>query len=419
MLDVRPAPAGAIPDSEAVVETGEPAELRRVAAELARGLTGRRVTLARPQLSGERLTAFVEGLVLGAYRFSMATDQPERLRRVDLVDVEDVPALERGLLNAEATVWARDLANTPASTKTPTWLGAAAKRELTRAGVGVTVRDEVWLAEQGFGGVLAVGASAVTPPRLIEASWRPRGARAGVHAVIVGKGITYDTGGLNLKPGASMQSMQTDMAGGAAALAALRTVATLRVPVRVTVLVPSAENCFSGSSFRPGDVVRHYGGRTSEIENTDAEGRLVLADALAYAAARLRPSVLVDIATLTGAMKVALGLRTGGLFATSDPLADALLAAGAATDERLWRLPLHSDYESLLKSHVADATNAPGNPGGIAGALFLKPFAGDVPWAHLDVAGPARSPDDDGVLTKGATGFGARLLARWLEALAG
>jgi leucyl aminopeptidase len=197
-------------------------------------------------------------------------------------------------------------------------------------------------------------------------------------------------------------------------LAAVRAAADERLPVRVTALVPTAENAFSGSAYRPSDVVRHYGGRTSEIHNTDAEGRLVLADAMAYAVARLKPTALVDIATLTGAMKVALGLRTGGVLATSDDLAGELLAAGDATGERLWRLPLLPEHEEQLRSDLADANNAPGNPGAITAALFLRPFAGSVPWAHLDIAGPARAGSDDGLLAKGATGFGARLLHRWL-----
>jgi leucyl aminopeptidase len=165
-------------------------------------------------------------------------------------------------------------------------------------------------------------------------------------------------------------------------------------------------------------VVRHYGGRTSEIGNTDAEGRLVLADAIAYAAARLRPTSIVDIATLTGAMKTSLGLRTAGLFATSDALGDALVAAAARTGEPVWRLPMPVEYESLLGSPIADATNAPGNPGGITAAMFLRPFAGDVPWAHLDIAGPARAAEDDGMFTHGATGYGVRLLADWVASLA-
>jgi len=235
--------------------------------------------------------------------------------------------------------------------------------------------------------------------------------------VLVGKGITFDTGGINLKPGPGMRLMHTDMSGGAAVLAALRAIALRRVPVRVTALVPAAENAFGGGSFRPGDVVRHVTGRTSEITNTDAEGRLVLADGMGYAVQSLRPTVLVDVATLTGAMKIALGLHTAGLFATSDPLARALLRAADDTGEPLWRMPLDTDYDGLLASSIADANNSPGNPGAITAALFLKAFAGDVPWAHLDIAGPARALKDDGMFTKGATGFGARLLARWVESL--
>jgi leucyl aminopeptidase len=171
----------------------------------------------------------------------------------------------------------------------------------------------------------------------------------------------------------------------------------------------------SGSAMRPSDVVRQYGGRTSEVGNTDAEGRLVLADALAYAVARLEPSVLVDLATLTGAMKVALGLYTGGFFATTDALATALREAGEVVGEPLWRLPLAEQYVSTLRSDIADATNMPGNPGGITAALFLWPFTGGLPWAHIDIAGPARSADDGGERSVGATGFGARLLAQWIE----
>jgi leucyl aminopeptidase len=190
------------------------------------------------------------------------------------------------------------------------------------------------------------------------------------------------------------------------------------MPVRVTALTPIAENALSGSSYRPGDVIRHVGGRTSEVGNTDAEGRLVLADALAYAALRLRPTVVVDVATLTGAAKVALGLRTGAVFATAHALAEDLVAAGAAAGEPLWHMPLWPDYEATLRSGVADATNAPGNPGAITAALFLRHFAGGLPWAHLDIAGPARAAEDDGVISRGATGFGARLLYHWLRAQA-
>jgi leucyl aminopeptidase len=415
MFEVRIAVAPQ--QAETVMDTGGPAQMRAEGGRIARAMQGTSLTLDASGLAGARLTAFVEGLVLGGDRFSLAST-PREPRVLELAHVADAAAVEAGRRNARAGTWARELANMPAATKTPAWLAGRARAELTPLGVHVIERDEHWLAEQRFGGVLAVGGGSVSPPRLIHASWRPRGAVAGRHIVLVGKGITYDSGGLNLKPGASMRSMQTDMSGGAAVLAALRVVAELRLPVRVSALVPSAENSFSGAAYRPGDVVRHYGGRTSEIANTDAEGRLVLADALGYAAATLKPSVLVDIATLTGAMKVALGLRVGGLFATDDRLAHDLLAAGESCGEPLWRMPLASDYAGTLHSDIADANNAPGRPGAITAALFLRPFAADVPWAHLDVAGPARAGEDDGVLARGATGFGARLLARWVEGVA-
>jgi leucyl aminopeptidase len=418
VLDVRPSPDKPTDRTQRADLTGDATQLRIKAGRLARQLSLDAGSIDARGLSGARLSAFVEGLVLGAYRFSRAASPAPVPVRVDLLGIDDEDALATGLRLASATAWARDLTNTPAAEKPPQRFADAVVQPLSRAGVEVHVHDDTWLAEQRFGGVLAVGGGSASPPRLIEARWRPRGARAGVHAVIVGKGITFDTGGLNLKRGDAMRMMHTDMAGGAAALAALRAVAQAKVPVRVTVLVPTAENAISGSAFRPGDVITHVNGRTSEVTNTDAEGRLVLADALAYASQRLRPTVLLDIATLTGAMKVALGLRTAGLFATDDRLAAALIVAGASVDEPLWRLPLHEDYLSSLDSSVADANHAPGNPGAITAALFLRAFTGGLPWAHLDVAGPARAAADSGYLSRGATGFGARLLARWVESLA-
>jgi leucyl aminopeptidase len=213
-----------------------------------------------------------------------------------------------------------------------------------------------------------------------------------------------------------MREMKTDMAGGAAVLAAVDAAARLGLPVAVTAVVPAAENAVSGSSYRPADIVRHVGGRTTEVLNTDAEGRMVLADGLAYARLELGATALVDVATLTGAMKVALGVKTAGLYATTDGLAEALATAGAHAGEALWRMPLADEYAELLDSDVADANNAPGSPGSTTAALFLRPFAGDLPWAHLDVAGPARASSDDAEIVKGGTGFGARTLVRWLEA---
>jgi leucyl aminopeptidase len=416
VLSVRAAAASESADSLDVPD--EPAAARRFGGELGRELEPGTSALDARGLRGDRLAAFVEGLALGGYRFSRASTPEPVPELVELSGAADEDAIVRGLRSAAGAIWARDLANARSNQKTPAWLAAQAARTLDPLGVSVTVRDEDWLRETGFGGVLAVGSGSAAGPRLIEAAWQPPRPRPGVHLVLVGKGITFDTGGLNRKTGSSMNTMFTDMSGGAAVLGALHIIAAARLPIRVTGLVPTAENMLSGSAYRPSDVVRHFGGRTSEIGNTDAEGRLVLADAIAYAAIRLRPTAIVDIATLTGAMKVALGLRVGGLFATSDELAAGLTAAGETAGEPLWRLPMPVEYESLLDSPVADATNSPGNPGGITAALFLRPFAGALPWAHLDVAGPARAAEDDGLLCRGATGFGARLLAAYVESLA-
>jgi leucyl aminopeptidase len=310
--------------------------------------------------------------------------------------------------------------NTPSNVKNPAWL---AQQVLDRFGgrdhVTVTVLEPDDLVAGGFGGVLAVGGGSATPPRVIVVAYRSPSAGA-EHPVLVGKGITFDTGGLSIKHNAGMREMKTDMAGGASVLATVDAAAALGLPVAVTAVVPAAENAVSGSSYRPSDVVRHVGGRTTEVLNTDAEGRMVLADGLAYARLELGATALVDVATLTGAMKVSLGARTAGLFATTDGLADALRTAGAHAGESLWRMPLSEDHvgplRELLESSVADANNAPGNPGATTAALFLQPFAGDLPWAHLDVAGPARAGSDDAEVVKGGTGFGARTLLRWLEA---
>lgn len=374
----------------------------------------------------ELVAALTLGLSLGDYRFRV-TGKPTapRLRKALLVVPEgtDPAGLREAVAQAHewaaATALARDLANTPSNVKNPAWLtGAAAELAGSLPGLTAAVRDEKWLADKGFGGVLAVGGGSVSPPRLLELTWRPEGIKSGPHLVLVGKGITFDTGGLSLKPADGMHMMRTDMAGGGAVIGALLSIARLNIPVRVTALVPSAENHVSGSSYRPGDVVRHYGGKTTEVSNTDAEGRMVLADALAYAVHKHEPDLIVDVATLTGAMKVALGLRTGGLFATEPELQQRVRDAGERVGEAWWPMPLLEDHAADVQGELGDVRQAPQGPGGVTAALFLREFTGGVPWAHLDIAGPGRADKPYAEVVPGATGFAARSLVELAASLA-
>jgi leucyl aminopeptidase len=398
------------------------ADWRSAGAALARKAKGedRLTVLLPPDLTDSELRGLAEGLWLASYRFSLASDDDDdrKLRRVTLVTgaAFDAP-LEAARATAGMVTLARDLTNTPSDRKTPEWLAGRVSREARGlTGVTVTVRDPARLAAEGFGGVLAVGGGSDRGPRLVEVSWRPRGASR--HVVLVGKGITFDTGGVCIKGRDGMKLMRKDMAGAAAVAAATLGAATRRLPVRVTALLPLAENMLSGSAMRPGDLVRHYGGMTTEVRNTDAEGRLVLADALQYAVRRLRPDVLIDLATLTGAQSVALGKRTAALYSDNETLADELRTAGADAGERMWRLPLHDDYVEALDGDDFDLVNSTEiGAGSIMAALFLREFTGACRdrWAHLDMSAPAWSDKADGDLTKGATGWGVRTLLRWLE----
>ncbi|MCP2261881.1 leucyl aminopeptidase [Streptoalloteichus tenebrarius] len=381
----------------------------------------RAVQVALPESADtEAVAAFALGAMLGSHAFKVTNERTARTKELRLVppagadEAAVAEAVREASILARATGLARDLANTPSDVKDPAWLaGTAARLAEAAPGLTATVRDEAWLAENGFGGILAVGGGSVRPPRLLELSHRPRGSAKAPHLVLVGKGITFDTGGISIKPAEGMHLMRTDMSGGAAVIAALIAIAELNLPVRVTGLVPCAENHVSGSAYRPGDVVRHYGGTTTEVTNTDAEGRMVMADALAYAVRQLKPSLLVDVATLTGAMKVALGLRTGGLFATEDELAERINEAGRRTGEAWWRMPLLDDHAADVRSDIADVRQCPPGPGGITAALFLREFTGGLPWAHLDIAGPARADRVYDEVNPGGTGFAARTLVEF------
>jgi leucyl aminopeptidase len=407
------------------VGSGDESAWRNAGAALFRTAKSRvpAATVAIPDVTPA--AALAEGAWLASYRFRLVAenDDSAKLRRLTIATA-DIEAAQTALTQArivvDAVVLARDLTNTPSLQKSPKWLAERVSNAAARrSGVAVKVLGEAELVGQGFGGILAVGGGSARPPRFLQLSWRPRGATR--HVVLVGKGITFDSGGISIKPVEGMKLMRKDMGGAATVVATLLGAADLGLRVRVTALAPLAENMISGSAVRPGDVVRHYGGLTTEVQNTDAEGRVVLGDALAYAARRLKPDVLVDVATLTGASHVALGKRTAALFTQDDELAAALAAAGEQVDERMWRLPLAEEYVPMLASDVADLTNAPapGQAGAVMAALYLREFTGTARphWAHIDMSAPAWSDGHDGPLVKGATGWGVRALLRWLATL--
>ncbi|GIG19565.1 hypothetical protein Cch01nite_02890 [Cellulomonas chitinilytica] len=421
------------------VGEGTPGDLRRAGAALARATRGlgRVVTTLgahRGQSASDQATAaraLTEGYLLAAYTPPSAAARtapetpPAELVLLGRDGGRAAAAVEAGRVAAQATWLVRDLATTPSSTKNPAWMADQAVRLATAAGLEVEVRGPRELEAQGFGGIVAVGAGSASPPRLVTVGYTPSttggGAHGVRHVVLVGKGITYDTGGLSIKPREAMVPMKTDMTGAAVALAAVLGAAQAGVGHRVTAVLPLAENHFGGASYRPGDVLRLFGGTTVEIANTDAEGRLVLADALAWADAALDPDVLVDVATLTGAATLGLGKQHAALYGSDDDLVAALVEAGDASGELAWHMPLVDEYEEAVRSDVADLRHVPSDKriggGSITAALFLRHFVGQRRWAHLDIAGPARSTADRHEVTEGATGFGARLLLRYLSDL--
>ncbi|MCC7258878.1 MAG: leucyl aminopeptidase [Gammaproteobacteria bacterium] len=357
-----------------------------------------------------------------AYRFttlktraSNSQNKAPRQRALGLAaDAADAAATRRGLAHGQAIgaamTLARDLGNLPANICTPSYLVRQA-REVARgnARLGVTVLDEARMRRLKMGSLLSVTAGSDEPARFIVMNYRGA-ARSKAPVVLVGKGITFDTGGISLKPGPQMDEMKYDMSGAGTVIAVLQAVAALRLPLNVVGLVPTCENMPGGSATRPGDIVRSMSGQTIEILNTDAEGRLILCDALSYGL-RYRPAAMIDIATLTGACVVALGKHRSGLMANADPLAEALLAAGEAADDPAWRLPLGEEYMEQLKSPFADVANIGGREAGtITAAAFLSRFVGTTPWAHLDIAGTAWNAG----ASKGSTGRPVGLLVEYL-----
>lgn len=402
-------------------------DFRRAGAALARATLDRgHIATTVPAIADEHgFEAFIVGMTLGSFGFHWRSAGPERrpVKHVVLAGIPTAASRADEVARAQAigaASWkARFLATVPSNVKSPEWLAQQARDVAEQHDLEVRVWDERDLADQGFGGIVGVGQGSASPPRLIRLDYTPAGAtgkgpRGKQRVVLVGKGITFDTGGLSIKPAEGMLTMKRDMTGGGVVIATMAALAAVGCPVAVTGLIPAAENAIDGNAMRPGDVLRHFGGRTTEVTNTDAEGRLVLADALAYAVAELAPTALIDIATLTGAMKVSLGQRTGGYFANNEGLAAEIQEASLASGEPLWRFPLVSDYEDKLSSKVADADNAPGGAGAITAALFLQHFVGDVPWVHLDIASAGDSPTEYHEWTTGPTGFGVRVLLSWL-----
>ncbi|MGH9148848.1 MAG: leucyl aminopeptidase, partial [Acidimicrobiales bacterium] len=324
--------------------------------------------------------------------------------------------LERGAQMAAAVRLARDLVNEPARAMTPSRLAEVATEIAERGGLALKVLDEAAIAAEGLGGLQGVAAGSDEPPRLIELVYDPPGATRTV--AVVGKGVTFDSGGLSIKTADGMMTMKTDMSGAAAVLAVMSALPALAPPVKVVGIAACTENMPSGKAVKPGDVLRIRNGKTVEVLNTDAEGRLVLADALSLAA-EAAPDAIIDLATLTGACVVALGREIAGLMGNDDALLGQVRAAAERAGEPVWHLPLPSRYRRHIDSEIADIKNigaAGGQAGTLSAGLFLKEFVGDRPWAHLDIAGPARSEEDDGYVTKGGTGFGVRTV---LELLAG
>ncbi|ROR71798.1 leucyl aminopeptidase [Bogoriella caseilytica] len=409
---------GTLDDAEAP----ETESLRRAAGSAARALAGTvSAVLALPAADPVAVAAISEGALMGAYAYrTYRSESTEPVRELTLAvagarQKETKEAFEAAVIVAEAVAGARDLVNAPPRDLYPETFADAAKAAAKGTKVSVNVLDEKALAAGGYGGLLGVGQGSSRPPRLVKISYSP--ARAKKHYALVGKGITFDSGGLSLKPGKGMETMKLDMAGAATVLHAVLAVAKQGLPIKVTGWLALAENMPSGTAQRPSDVITIRGGKTVEVLNTDAEGRLVMADAL-VAAVEESPDAVLDIATLTGAQVVALGSKVGGVMG-DEGLRSDVVAAAERVGEQFWPMPLPAEMRSGLDSPVADLANISANREGgmLTAGLFLQEFVGSTPWAHLDVAGPAfHEGSPEGYTVKGGTGMGLRTLVGLLAA---
>ncbi|MBN1857077.1 MAG: leucyl aminopeptidase [Dehalococcoidia bacterium] len=371
--------------------------------------------------SSQVAAAMAEGAVLGLYTFSHYK-KPEMVgvESVSLLvqDANDLTAVRDGVITgtalAEAANMARDMVNEPANYMTPSRMAEIAVELGAQYGFKTTVLDTEEMRTLGMGALLGVASGSAQPPKFIRMDYRG-GADTSATIGLIGKAITFDSGGISIKPSQGLEAMKGDMAGGASVIAAMSAIARMKLPVNVTGLVPATENLLGSAAYRPGDVVQAMNGKTIEVISTDAEGRLALADAISYAVKEgLTP--LIDVATLTGACQIALGNSYSGMFSNNQELADRIIKAAAVTGERTWQLPLADEYRELNKSLIADIKNVGNRYGGaITAALFLSEFAGDVPWVHLDIAGTSDSTKESGVILKGATGVPMRTLYEFVR----
>lgn len=362
--------------------------------------------------------AVVEGSVLGGYEFRAYKTNGEKVKvkTVEVLDAE-TEELDSASVVSRSVVRARDWVNTPAIDLSPAEFAAQVAAALEEAGVPVEIWDENRIQEEKLGALLGVAAGSDRPPRLVVATYRPEGAVT--HLGLVGKGITFDSGGLSIKSASHMEEMKVDMGGAAAVAAATEAIASLGLPVAVTMVTPLTDNAIGGNATRPGDVLRPVDGPTIEVMNTDAEGRLILADGLGVVR-RHSPDLIVDVATLTGAIRVALGDKIAGFFATDEDTAGQVRSAASRAGENFWEMPLFRDYRKSIDSQVADIKNVSGSRygGAITAALFLAEYAGEGPWAHIDIAGPAIARDNSGDQVKGASGVPVRTLVELARLLA-
>ncbi len=373
----------------------------------------------------ELTQAMVEGAILGSYQFTVyRSDDNASAKDVVRMTVvvpqqgqvrQVAEGVRRGVATAEAAVFVRDLCNHPSNVMTPTRMAKEARAVAKETGVTLKILEKADMENLGMGALLGVARGSHEPPKFIILEYKS--PAAGKHAqpvVLVGKTITFDTGGISLKSAENMEQMKADMTGGAAVLATMRAVARLKLPLHLIGMLPAAENMPGGRAMKPGDIVKTLSGKTVEVQNTDAEGRLILSDGLAYAT-RYKPAALIDIATLTGACVVALGQFAVGMFGNDDTLKEQVRKAGVCAGERVWEMPLWDEYFEQLKSDVADMRNIGGRGGGmITAALFLSKFVGDCPWIHLDIASTDWSERERAYIPKGPTGIGTRLLIQYL-----